>query len=131
MTNVTNVTFDTSVQNDFFNFTDANNPNNENESKPVNNDIEKEIKSKIEANNEIKANILLMIEEINKIKEKQEQIINIENDNKIKNNEKNLKISNIIKKTYNFLNDFNKVINEQNQQIYQEILSNLYIFFNN
>ena len=131
MTNVTNVTFDTSVQNDFFNFTDANNPNNENESKRVNNDIEKEIKSKIEANNEIKANIILMIEEINKIKEKQEQIINIENDNKIKNNEKNLKISNIIKKTYNFLNDFNKVINEQNQQIYQEILSNLYIFFNN
>lgn len=131
MTNVTNVTFDTSVQNDFFNFTDANNQNNENESKPVNNDIENEIKSKIETNNEIKANILLMIEEINKIKEKQEQIINIENDNKIKNNEKNIKISNIIKKTYDFLNDFNKVINEQNQQIYQEILSNLYIFFNN
>ena len=131
MTNVTNVTFDTSVQNDFFNFTDANNQNNENESKPVNIDIENEIKSKLEANNEIKANILLMIEEINKIKEKQEQIINIENDNKIKNNEKNIKISNIIKKTYDFLNDFNKVINEQNQQIYQEILSNLYIFFNN
>ena len=131
MTNVTNVTFDTSVQNDFFNFTDANNQNNENESKTVNNDIENEIKTKIQGNNEIKADILLMIEEINKIKERQEQIINIENDNKIKNNEKNIKISNIIKKTYNFLNDFNKVINEQNQQLYQEILYNLNIFFNN
>ena len=72
-----------------------------------------------------------MMEEINKIKERQEQIIKIESDNKIKNNEKNIKISNIIKKTYNFLNDFNKVINEENHQIYQEILSNLYIFFNN
>ena len=131
MTNVTNVTFDTSVQNDFFNFTDVNNQNNEYETKSASNDIENEIKSKIETNNEIKANILLMMEEINKIKERQEQIIKIESDNKIKNNEKNIKISNIIKKTYNFLNDFNKVINEENQQIYQEILSNLYIFFNN
>ena len=131
MTNVTNVTFDTSVQNDFFNCTDVNNQNNEFETKTASNDLENEIKSKIETNNEIKANIILMIEEINKIKERQEQIINIENDNKIKNNEKNIKISNIIKKTYNFLNDFNKVINEENQQIYQEILSNLYIFFNN
>ena len=131
MTNVTNVTFDTSVQNDFFNFTDENNQNNENEIKTMNNNIENEIKLKIQENNEIKANIILLIEEINKIKERQEQIINIENTNKIKNNEKNIKISNIIKKTYDFLNDFNKVINEQNQQIYQEILSNLYIFFNN
>ena len=131
MTNVTNVTFDTSVQNDFFNFTDVNNQNNEYETKSASNDIENEIKSKIETNNEIKANILLMMEEINKIKERQEQIIKIESDDKIKNNEKNIKISNIIKKTYNFLNDFNKVINEENHQIYQEILSNLYIFFNN
>ena len=131
MTNVTNVTFDTSVQNDFFNFTDENNQNNENEIKTMNNNIENEIKLKIQENNEIKANIILLIEEINKIKERQEQIINIENTNKIKNNEKNIKISNIIKKTYNFLNDFNKVINEQNQQIYQEILSNLTMFFNN
>ena len=130
MTNVTNVTFDTSVQNDFFNFTDTNNQNNEKEIKQENNDLEKELKSKIEANNEIKANILLMIEEINKIKERQEQIINIENNNKERINEKNIKISNIIKKTYNFLNDFNEVINEQNHQIYQEILSNLIIFFN-
>ena len=130
MTNVTNVTFDTSVQNDLFNFTDGNNQNNENESKVMNNDIENEIKIKIQTNNEIKASILLLIEEINKIRERQEQIINIENDNKIKNNEKNIKISNIIKKTYNFLNDFNKVINQQNQQIYQEILNNLNIFFN-
>ena len=131
MTNVTNVTFDTSVQNDFFNFTDENNQNNENEIKTTNNNIENEIKLKIQENNEIKANIILLIEEINKIKERQEQIINIENTNKIKNNEKNIKISNIIKKTYNFLNDFNKVINEQNQQIYQEILFNLTMFFNN
>jgi len=131
MTNVTNVTFDTSVQNDFFNFTDENNQNNENEIKTTNNNIENEIKLKIQENNEIKANIILLIEEINKIKERQEQIINIENTNKIKNNEKNIKISNIIKKTYNFLNDFNKVINEQNQQIYQEILFNLNTFFNN
>ena len=131
MTNVTNVTFDTSVQNDFFNFTDENNQNNENEIKTMNNNIENEIKLKIQENNEIKANIILLIEEINKIKERQEQIINIENTNKIKNNEKNIKISNIIKKTYNFLNDFNKVINEQNQQIYQEILFNLTMFFNN
>ena len=131
MTNVTNVTFDTSVQNDFFNFTDANNQNIENENKTTNNELETEIKLKIQENNEIKANILLLIEEIKKIKERQEHIINIENDNKIKNNEKNIKISNIIKKTYNFLNDFNKVINEQNQQIYQDILSNLDIFFNN
>jgi N-terminal acetyltransferase B complex non-catalytic subunit len=131
MTNVTNVTFDTSVQNDFFNFTDENNQNNENEIKTTNNNIENEIKLKIQENNEIKANIILLIEEINKIKERQEQIINIENTNKIKNNEKNIKISNIIKKTYNFLNDFNKVINEQNQQIYQEILFNLKMFFNN
>ena len=131
MTNVTNVTFDTSVQNDFFNFTDENNHNNENEIKTTNNNIENEIKLKIQENNEIKANIILLIEEINKIKERQEQIINIENTNKIKNNEKNIKISNIIKKTYNFLNDFNKVINEQNQQIYQEILFNLTMFFNN
>ena len=131
MTNVTNVTFDTSVQNDFFNFTDENNQNNENEIKTTNNNIENEIKLKIQENNETKANIILLIEEINKIKERQEQIINIENTNKIKNNEKNIKISNIIKKTYNFLNDFNKVINEQNQQIYQEILFNLTMFFNN
>ena len=131
MTNVTNVTFDTSVQNDFFNFTDENNQNNENEIKTTNNNIENEIKLKIQENNKKKANIILLIEEINKIKERQEQIINIENTNKIKNNEKNIKISNIIKKTYNFLNDFNKVINEQNQQIYQEILFNLTMFFNN
>ena len=131
MTNVTNVTFDTSVQNDFFNFTDTNNPNIENETKAANNELENEIKLKIQENNEIKANILLLIDEIKKIKERQEHIINIENDNRIKNNEKNIKISNIIKKTYNFLNDFNKLINEQNQQIYQDILSNLDIFFNN
>ena len=130
MTNVTNVTFDTSVQNDFFNFTDANNQNIENEMKTTQNELENEIKLKIQENNEIKANILLLIEEINKIKLRQEQLINIENDNKIKNNEKNIKISNIIKKTYNFLNDFNKAINEENQQIYQEILSNLNTFFN-
>ena len=85
MTNVTNVTFDTSVQNDFFNFTDTNNQNNDHDFKKMNDNIENEIKSKIQTNNEIKANILLMIEEINKIKERQEQIINIENDNKIKN----------------------------------------------
>ena len=130
MTNVTNVTFDTSVQNDFFNFTDANNQNIENEIKTTHNELDNEIKLKIQENNEIKANILLMIEEINKIKQRQEQLVNIENDNKIKNNEKNIKISNIIKKTYNFLNDFNKAINEENQQIYQEILSNLNTFFN-
>ena len=130
MTNVTNVTFDTSVQNDFLNFTDANNQNNENENKEINQNIENELKNKIQENNEIKANIILLIEEINKIKERQEQIINIENDNKIKNNEKNIKISNIIKKTYNFLNDFNKAINQQNQQLYEELLNNLNIFFN-
>ena len=130
MTNVTNVTFDTSVQNDVFNFTDGNNINRNND-RTINKDIENEIKNKIKDNNEIKENILLMMDEINKIKERQEMIINYENNNQIKNNERNIKISNIIKKTYNFLNDFNRVINEQNQQIYQEIINNLICFFNN
>lgn len=128
MTNVTNVTFDTSVRNDLFNFTDINNQNND---KYINKDIEKEIKNKIKENNEIKENILLMMDEINKIKERQEILINYENNNQINNNERNIKISNIIKKTYNFLNDFNRVINEQNQQIYQEIINNLNLFFSN
>ena len=128
MTNVTNVTFDTSVRNDLFNFTDINNQNND---KSINKDIENEIKNKLKENNEIKENILLMMDEINKIKERQEILINYENNNQINNNERNVKISNIIKKTYNFLNDFNKVINEQNQQIYQEIINNLNMFFSN
>ena len=72
-----------------------------------------------------------MMDEINKIKERQEILINYENNNQINNNERNIKISNIIKKTYNFLNDFNRVINEQNQQIYQEIINNLNLFFSN
>jgi hypothetical protein len=128
MTNVTNVTFDNSVQNDFFNFTDGNNINRNNDK---NKDIENKIKNKIKENNEIKENILWMMDEINKIKERQEMIIKYENNNQIKNNERNTKISNIIKKTYNFLNDFNRVINEQNQQIYQEIINNLNMFFSN
>ena len=121
--NISNVTFDTSVQNDFFNFTDSNNQNNE--MKLLNNNLENEIKLRIKENKEFKQNISLMMNEINKIKERQIKIIKNENINQIKNNERNVKISNIIKKTYEFLNDFNMIINEQNQQIYEEIINNL------
>ena len=70
------------------------------------------------------------MDEINKIKERQGIILNYLNENQTKNNERNIKISNIIKKTYNFLNDFYKIINEQNYQIYQKIINNLNLFFN-
>ena len=127
--NNTNVTFDTSVQNDLFNnIADEN--NEKYESKLNNKNIENDIKMRIKENKEIKNNILLMIDEINKIKERQEMIIKYENDNQNKNNERNIKISKIIKKTYQFLNDFNMIVNEQNLQIYQEIINNLNIFFN-
>ena len=119
---MTNVTFDT----DFLNFTDVNFQNNDN--KNISKDIENKIKIKLKENNEIKQNILLMMDDIKKIKEKQDIIIN-EKEKNLKNNERIIKISNIIKKTYNFLNDFNRVINEQNQQIYQEIIQNLNMFF--
>ena len=126
--NNTNVTFDTSLQNDLFNITDEN--NQKFDFKLNSKSIENDIKVRIKENKEIKNNILLMIDEINKIKERQEAIIKYENDNQNKNNERNIKISKIIKKTYQFLNDFNMIVNEQNLQIYQEIINNLNIFFN-
>jgi hypothetical protein len=92
---------------------------------------ENEIKMKLKENNEIKQNILLMMDELNKIKERQEQIMKAQNENQLKNNDRIIKISNIIKKTYAFLNDFNSIINEQNYQIYQEIIKNLNKFFSN
>ena len=125
-TNLTNVNFD--VQNDVIDTTDNNNLNNE--SKFIKNDLENEIKLKIKENKEIKQNILLLLDEINKIKERQGIVLNYINEKQIKNNERNIKISNIIKKTYNFLNDFYKIINEQNYQIYQKIINNLNLFFN-
>ena len=127
--NFTNITFDTTAQNEFFNFTDANNQNNE--SQFTNKKLENEIKLRIKQNKELKKNIELMMDEINKIKQRQEMILQIENNNQTKNNERIAKINNIIKKTYNFLTDFNMIINEQNQQIYQEIIDNLNIFFGN
>ena len=106
------------------------NYNNENKNKDK--DItENEIKMKLKENNEIKQNILYMMDELNKIKERQEQIVKAQNENQLKNNERIIKISNIIKKTYAFLNDFNAIINEQNYQIYQEIIKNLNKFFSN
>lgn len=125
---VINLTFDT-LQNDFLNSIDLN--NQKNDQKLINKNLENEIKLRIKENKEIKQNILLILDEISKIKERQEMKIKCENDNQIKNNEKSLKISEIIKKTYDFLNDFNRIINEQNLQIYQEIINNLTIFFNN
>ena len=119
-----NTTFDTIPQGLILNY------NNENKNKDK--DItENEIKMKLKENNEIKQNILLMMDELNKIKERQEQIVKDQNENQLKNNERIIKISNIIKKTYAFLNDFNVIINEQNFQIYQEIIKNLNKFFSN
>ena len=119
-----NTTFDTIPQGLILNY------NNENKNKDK--DItENEIKMKLKENNEIKQNILLMMDELNKIKERQEQIVKAQNENQLKNNERIIKISNIIKKTYAFLNDFNVIINEQNFQIYQEIIKNLNKFFSN
>ena len=134
ITNVTNVILDNCVQNEPFNYSlDKNYNHNKNHDKYINKDIENELKIKIKDNNEIKENIQLMMREINKIKARQEMIINYNNNkNQINNNnERNIKITNILKKTYNFLNDFNRIINAQNQQINQEIINNLNIFFSN
>ena len=126
LTNVTNVTFDTSVQNDIFNFTDDVNNRN---IRYNNKNLENIIKNKIKENKEIKQIILILMNEIKSIKQKQEMIIKNENENMIQNNLRNIKVSNLIKRTYNFLNDFNKVINEKEQLIYQEIIENLKSFF--
>ena len=120
-----NTTFDTVPQGLIINY---NNENNKNKNKDI---TENEIKMKLKENNEIKQNILFMMDELNKIKERQEQIVKAQNENQLKNNERIIKISNIIKKTYAFLNDFNTIINEENYQIYQEIINNLNKFFSN
>lgn len=120
-----NTTFDTVPQGLIINY---NNENNKNKNKDIR---ENEIKMKLKENNEIKQNILFMMDELNKIKERQEQIVKAQNENQLKNNERIIKISNIIKKTYAFLNDFNTIINEENYQIYQEIINNLNKFFSN
>ena len=127
LNNLNNVTFDTSIQNDYFNYTDINNQSNE--SKYVNKNIQNEISLKIKENKEIKKNLLLMMEDLNKIKEKQDMILKNQKENKIISNERNNKIRDIIIKTYNFLNDFNSLVNEQNNEILQEIYNNLNIIF--
>ena len=126
-----NTTFDTTPQGLILNYNNENNKNKDKEIKCLDAIKENEIKMKLKENNEIKQNILLMMDELNKIKERQEQIMKAQNENQLKNNERIIKISNIIKKTYAFLNDFNSIINEQNYQIYQEIIKNLNKFFSN
>ena len=126
-----NTTFDSTPQGLILNYNNENNKNKDKEIKCLGVNTENEIKMKLKENNEIKQNILLMMDELNKIKERQEQIMNAQNENQLKNNERIIKISNIIKKTYAFLNDFNSIINEQNYQIYQEIIKNLNKYFSN
>ena len=126
-----NTTHDASPQGMVLNYNNENYNNKDKDIKYLGDNAKNEIKMKLKENNEIKQNILLMMDELNKIKERQEQIMKTQNENQLNNNERIIKISNIIKKTYAFLNDFNTVINQQNFQIYQEIIKNLNMFFSN
>lgn len=102
----------------------------------INDNLNECIKSKNDINQEIKTLLVVLLQNINTIKQKkellkEEEIIKKKNEQKNENIRKD-KIMGIMNKCCNFLIKFNNVLNQHNQnfQICQEIIDNLVKFYN-
>lgn len=84
---------------------------------------------KLKTNEDIKETLLILLNKIKVLKDKQEFLISEDKFHRQKIMERNAKINQIIKRTFNFLINFNRIMNNKNQQIKQEIINNLNLFF--